>query len=72
MSLSGGNGLERQPQLIADKIATVPKSKIGKRVGRLDDQDGHHQRRGQRFSAQGLLRSAWEDHPPSKSRATRP
>jgi hypothetical protein len=26
-------------------------SKICKRVGRLDDQDGHYQRRGQRFSA---------------------
>ena len=53
MSLSGGRGLERQSQLMADKITTVPKSKIRKRVGRLDDQDGHHQARGRRFSAPG-------------------
>jgi hypothetical protein len=38
---------------MADKITTVPKSKIWKRVGRLDDQDGHHQGRGRRFSAPG-------------------
>ena len=34
-----GNRLERQSRLMVDKITTVPKSKIGKRVGRLDDQD---------------------------------
>jgi hypothetical protein len=38
---------------MADKITTVPKSKIGKRAGRLDDQDGYHQCRRRRFSAPG-------------------
>ena len=33
------NGLERQSRLMVDKITTVPKSKIGKLVGRLDDAD---------------------------------
>ena len=34
-----GNRLERKSRLMVDKITTVPKSKIGKRIGRLDDQD---------------------------------
>jgi mRNA interferase MazF len=33
------NGLQQQSRLMVDKITTVPKSKIGKRVGRLDDAD---------------------------------
>jgi mRNA interferase MazF len=36
---SDRNGLERQSRLMVDKITTVPKSKIGERVGRLDDAD---------------------------------
>jgi mRNA interferase MazF len=33
------NGLRAPCQLIVDKITTVPKSKVGARVGRLDDED---------------------------------
>ena len=33
------NGLFTTSRLMADKITAVPKSKIGARVGRLDDQD---------------------------------
>ncbi len=33
------NGLREPSRLMADKITTVPKTKIGSRVGRLDDQD---------------------------------
>jgi mRNA interferase MazF len=33
------NGLRAQCRLMADKITAVPKSKIGARVGRLDDED---------------------------------
>jgi mRNA interferase MazF len=33
------NGLHSPCRLMVDKITTVPKSKIGKRVGRLDDAD---------------------------------
>jgi mRNA interferase MazF len=33
------NGLRAVCRLMADKITTVPKSKIGARVGRLDDED---------------------------------
>lgn len=33
------NGLRTPCRLTVDKITTVPKSKIGSRVGRLDDQD---------------------------------
>jgi mRNA interferase MazF len=33
------NGLQAPCRLMVDKITTVPKSKIGKRVGRLDDED---------------------------------
>ncbi len=33
------NGLHSTCWLMADKITTVPKSKVGKRVGRLDDDD---------------------------------
>ncbi len=33
------NGLRATSQLMVDKITTVPKSKIGERIGRLDDED---------------------------------
>jgi mRNA interferase MazF len=33
------NGLRATCRLMVDKIALVPKSKIGARVGRLDDED---------------------------------
>jgi mRNA interferase MazF len=33
------NGLRALSRLMVDKITTVPKSKIGARVGRLDDED---------------------------------
>ncbi|WP_158815856.1 type II toxin-antitoxin system PemK/MazF family toxin [Methylocapsa sp. S129] len=33
------NGLRAPCRLMADKITTVPKSKVGARIGRLDDED---------------------------------
>jgi mRNA interferase MazF len=33
------NGLRSSCRMMADKIATVPKSKLGARIGRLDDED---------------------------------
>jgi mRNA interferase MazF len=33
------NGLKVTCRLMADKIATVPKSKVGAQIGRLEDQD---------------------------------
>jgi mRNA interferase MazF len=33
------NGLRSPCRLMADKVTTVPKSKIGSQVGRLDDED---------------------------------
>jgi mRNA interferase MazF len=36
---NGRNGLRLASRLMVDKITTVPKSKLGKRIGRLDDQD---------------------------------
>ena len=36
---NGHNGLHLASRLMVDKIATVPKSKLGTRIGRLDDQD---------------------------------
>ena len=33
------NGLYSPSRLMVDKVTTVPKSKIGERVGRLDDED---------------------------------
>ena len=33
------NGLRARSQLMVDKVTTVSKSKIGTRVGRLDDED---------------------------------
>ncbi|MDZ4367142.1 MAG: type II toxin-antitoxin system PemK/MazF family toxin [Afipia sp.] len=34
-----GNGLWALCRLMVDKITTVPKSKLGERIGRLDDED---------------------------------
>jgi mRNA interferase MazF len=36
---SAGNGLREVCRLMVDKITTVPKAKIGARVGRLNDED---------------------------------
>ena len=36
---NAGNGLRAACRLMVDKITTVPKSRIGARVGRLDDED---------------------------------
>jgi mRNA interferase MazF len=36
---SEGNGLRAACRLMVDKISTVPKTKVGARVGRLDDED---------------------------------
>lgn len=36
---SARNGLRAASRLMVDKVTTVPKSKIGSRVGRLDDED---------------------------------
>jgi mRNA interferase MazF len=33
------NGLRVASRLMVDKITTVPKSKLGARLGRLDDED---------------------------------
>lgn len=33
------NGLKVACRLMVDKVTTVPKAKIGSRIGRLDDQD---------------------------------
>lgn len=33
------NGLRASSRLMVDKISTVPKSKVGERIGRLDDED---------------------------------
>jgi mRNA interferase MazF len=33
------NGLRVPSRLMVDKITTVPRSKVGKQVGRLDDED---------------------------------
>lgn len=33
------NGLQQPSSLMADKITTVPKTEIGKKIGRLDDED---------------------------------
>ncbi|MGA8323933.1 MAG: type II toxin-antitoxin system PemK/MazF family toxin [Xanthobacteraceae bacterium] len=33
------NGLRSASRLMADKITTIPKSKVGERVGRIDDED---------------------------------
>lgn len=39
MEPTARNGLRAPCRLMADKITTVPKSKLGGRIGRLDDED---------------------------------
>ncbi len=39
MKPSERNGLRSPSRLMVDKITTVPKSKLGERIGRLDDED---------------------------------
>jgi mRNA interferase MazF len=36
---SAANGLDRASRLMVDKVTTVPKAKLGKRIGRLSDSD---------------------------------
>ena len=36
---SDGNGLEAASRIMADKIVTVPRAKLGERIGRLADDD---------------------------------
>jgi len=36
---SAGNGLRSVSRIMVDKIATVPRTKIGSKVGRLADED---------------------------------
>jgi mRNA interferase MazF len=36
---SEGNGLRAQSSLMVDKLTTVPKSRVGSYVGRLEDED---------------------------------
>jgi mRNA interferase MazF len=33
------NGLHSSSNLMVDKVATVPKARLGKRIGRIDDED---------------------------------
>jgi mRNA interferase MazF len=33
------NGLKRESRLMVDKITTVPRTKLGQQIGRLDDED---------------------------------
>lgn len=39
IALSENNGLRAVSRIMVDKISTVPKTKLGKRIGRLDDED---------------------------------
>ena len=39
MQPNAHNGLRLASRLMVDKITTVPKPKLGKRIGRLDDRD---------------------------------
>ena len=36
---SPSNGLDKPSRLMVDKVITVPKAKLGKRIGRLSDRD---------------------------------
>jgi len=36
---TASNGLKRVSRLMVDKITTVPKTRLGERIGRLDDED---------------------------------
>jgi mRNA interferase MazF len=33
------NGMKSRSRLMVDKITTVPKTKLGERIGKLDDED---------------------------------
>ena len=37
---SEGNGLRSVSRLMVDKLTTVPKDRLGERIGYLDDEDG--------------------------------
>ena len=39
---SEGNGLRNASRLMVDKITTIPKERLGERIGRLDDADVVH------------------------------
>jgi mRNA interferase MazF len=39
VSASEGNGLAAACRLMVDKLTTIPKGKLGRRIGRLDDED---------------------------------
>ena len=39
MEPSDRNGLANASRLMIDKITTVPKSRLGKRIGKLNDED---------------------------------
>jgi mRNA interferase MazF len=39
LAASEANGLRVQSQAMVDKISTIPKSKVGRRIGRLDAPD---------------------------------
>lgn len=39
MTPHAGNGLRFPCRLMVDKLTTVPKNKLGERIGRLDDED---------------------------------
>jgi len=36
---SAGNGLRQNSRIMVDKITTIPRTKVGARIGRLDDKD---------------------------------
>jgi len=36
---NAGNGLRASCRLMVDKITSLPRSRLGKRIGRLDDED---------------------------------
>jgi mRNA interferase MazF len=38
---AGGNGLRDASRIMVDKITTVPRAKLGRRIGRLSDTDMH-------------------------------
>ncbi len=60
------NGLRTACRLMVDKITTVPKSKVGTRVGRLDDEDIL------RLNRAVLIFLGLTVSPRTKQRATRP
>jgi mRNA interferase MazF len=39
MELNATNGLRTSCRLMVDKIVTVPRGKLGRKIGRLDDRD---------------------------------